>query len=349
MNLIPQFGAKVRKQDLVKFEKSSQWDGKQFKNLTETTMDIGLRNVPKLLIKAFTKRKERSPEKPIPIIPFDEAKFLPNDQKPKFIWYGHSVLLLQLNGKNLLIDPMLGGDASPIAPFASKRFSNDSLSVIDQLPPLDAVLLTHDHYDHLDFTSIKKLMPKVDTWFVAVGVSRHLEKWGVDAKQITEFDWWDETDFEGIHLTFTPSRHFSGRGAFDRAKSLWGGWVFKTKEHNIYWSGDGGYGSHFAEVGKKLGPFDWAFMECGQYNEHWHAIHMYPEEAVKAAIDAKAKVATPVHWGGFSLAMHSWKEPIERFVAEAEKQGLKISTPEIGEAVVMGEEPRDNFWWERID
>ncbi len=349
MTLSPQFGGKVRKQDLANFEKSPQWNGKQFNNLIDTKMDISIWNVPKLLVKTFSNTKERSPEKPIPVIPFNEVTFSPQDQKPKFIWYGHSVLLLQLNGKNLLIDPMLGGDAAPIAPFTTKRFSQNSLKVIDELPQIDAVLLTHDHYDHLDLASIKKLMPKVNTWFVALGISRHLEKWGVDASQITEFDWWDEIAFEDIHLTFTPSRHFSGRGAFDRAKSLWGGWVFKTAEHNIYWSGDGGYGSHFAEVGKKLGPFDWAFMECGQYNEQWQAIHMYPEESVKAAVDAQAKVATPVHWGGFSLALHSWKEPVERFVAEAESQGLKICTPEIGEVVLMEENREADYWWKRID
>ena len=348
MSFSPQFGGKVRKKDLERFAKSKHWNGKIFENLIETTMAINLVTLPKLLKENFTGREKRVPQKPIPILPFDAKTFAENSATPKFVWYGHSVLLLQIDGKNLLIDPMLGDNASPIAPFKTKRFSENALAVIDTLPPLHAVLLTHDHYDHIDLDSIKKLIPKVDTWFVALGVSRHLERWGVPENQITEFDWWDDITFEGIHLTFTPSRHFSGRGLTDRAKSLWGGWVFKAGNHSIYWSGDGGYGPHFKEIGEKLGPFDWGFMECGQYNENWHAIHMYPEEAVQAALDAKVKVATPVHWGGFSLAMHSWKDPIKRFYNEAKKQNLKMISPEIGEVVEVTDAATSKTWWTNL-
>lgn len=348
MSYFLQFGGKVRPEDLTKFEKSPQWDGKKFNNQSETTMDISLSTLPGMLKEQFTDRDVRSPKKPLPIIPFDAKAFAQNPAVPQFIWYGHSALLLQLHGKNLLIDPMLGDDAAPIAPFSSKRFTENTLDIIDTLPPIDAILMTHDHYDHLDFDSIQKLKDKVDTYFVALGVSRHLEKWGIPAEQVTEFDWWDEITFEGIQITFTPSRHFSGRGAFDRAKSLWGGWVFKTEYHSIYWSGDGGHDTHFAEIGEKFGPFDWAFMECGQYNERWHAIHMYPEEAVQAARDAKANMAMAVHWGGFALALHRWQDPIERFVAKAKEQDLPICTPQIGEIITMHQEPTLKHWWENI-
>ena len=228
MPYFQQFGGKVRPEDLKKFEQSSQWDGKKFVNLTETKMDMNLAKLPGLLKEQFTDRQSRSPQKPLPILPFDAEAFAQNPEVPKFIWYGHSALLLQINGKNLLIDPMLGDDAAPIAPFTSKRFTENTLEVIDTLPKIDALLMTHDHYDHLDLDSIQKLKGKVDTYFVALGVSRHLEKWGIPKEQITEFDWWEETHFEGIQLTFTPSRHFSGRGAFDRAKSFWGGWGFQN-------------------------------------------------------------------------------------------------------------------------
>ena len=338
-----QFGGKVRQQDLEKFQKSEAWKDGKFQNLIETRMDFYFSKLPKLLKDNFTGKTARVPKKDIPILPFKRENFKP-DGEPKFIWYGHSVCLLQLSGINLLIDPMLGPNASPIAPFATKRFSKNSLAIIDTLPKIDAVLMTHDHYDHLDLDSIKKLKTKVDTWFVGLGISRHLEKWGVPAHQITELDWWDNLDFKGIKLTYTPSRHFAGRGALDKAKSFWGGFVFNTPKYNVYWTGDGGYGPHFKDIGKKLGPFDFGFIECGQYNENWHAIHMYPEEAVQATIDAKVKVATPVHWGGFSLAPHHWKEPVDRFCAEAEKEKLETCTPHIGEIVDM-KNPTKTRWW----
>ncbi|MCF8275146.1 MAG: MBL fold metallo-hydrolase [Flavobacteriales bacterium] len=343
----PQFGGRLRKRHKQKYAHSKNWKGTIFENLTETTMDVNLKTMPGLIRAQFKDRQLRMPEKPIPIIPFDETKWNAEPEKPKFIWYGHSVLLLQLNGKNLLIDPMLGSDASPIAPIKTKRFSENSIDVIDQLPKIDAVLFTHDHYDHIDLKSVRKLMPKVDKWFVGLGIGRHLERWKIPSDQITEFDWWQEMEFEGIKIAYTPSRHFSGRGPFDRAQSLWGGWVFIAEKHRVYWSGDGGYQHHFKEVGVKYGPFDWGFMENGQYNELWHAIHMYPEEAVQAANDAKVNVAIPVHWAGFALALHPWKESIERFTREAEAKNQNISTPQIGEITIFESEP-STCWWEPL-
>ncbi len=348
MRFNPQFGGRLRPEDIDAFEKSPNWDGKVFNNLIETQMDMSLANLPKLMKDRFTLTEGRVPAKPIPVRAMDLQAFQSAPEKPKFVWYGHSVLLLQLGGKNLLIDPMLGGDASPIAPFASKRFSKDTLKVIDTLPPLDAILLTHDHYDHLDYASIERLKDKCKTWLVALGVKRHLVAWGIQEDLIQEFDWWQSTTFQGIEITFTPSRHFSGRGISDRFKSLWGGWVFVHGEHKIYWSGDGGYGPHFKEVGERLGPFDWAFMECGQYNENWHPIHLFPEECAQAAAEAGAKWSIPVHWGGFQLALHTWKEPVERFVAAATAADLHVCTPEIGAIVVMGEESQTQAWWTKL-
>ncbi|MBK8492928.1 MAG: MBL fold metallo-hydrolase [Saprospirales bacterium] len=338
------FGGRLTSAQKEAYRQSRHWVGDQFENSTPTTMDVNLRTAPGLLRANIRGRKTRSPEQPLPILPLEKERFEQEDNQPLFAWFGHSALLLRLNGKNLLIDPMLGPDASPIAPFATKRFSENTLDLIDQLPPIDAVLMTHDHYDHLDYESIKKLRPRVNTWLVALGVARHLEAWGVPKEQITEFDWGQQTEFHGINLTFTPSRHFSGRGLSDRSKSLWGGWVFQTPAHCIYWSGDGGYGPHFKEIGEKFGPFDWAFMECGQYNELWHQIHLHPEEAVQAGIDVGAKVIIPVHWGAFSLAIHSWREPVERFVAEAERREMPFCTPRLGETVAMGEASTESWW-----
>ncbi|MCB0403124.1 MAG: MBL fold metallo-hydrolase [Flavobacteriales bacterium] len=345
-NFKTQFGAKITADHIKTYQRSRQWNGKFFENFSETVMDINIRTFPKLMKRQFTNTKVRSPRAALPVQPFDALSWNRNPEQPKYIWYGHSVLLLQLNGKTLLIDPMFGPDAAPIAPFKVKRFSNNTLDLIDRLPPIDAILLTHDHYDHLDYDSILKLKNKTNTWLVALGVSRHLEKWGIPGEHITEFDWWESTTFENMQITFTPARHFSGRGTKDRAKSLWGGWVFETDQHKIYWSGDSGYDSHFKTIGERFGTFDWAFMECGQYDKFWHAIHMYPEETVQAALESKAKTAIPVHWGGFPLSLHSWKDPIERFVAAAEKENLSIHTPNLGEIVTWNEPAQTNRWWE---
>jgi L-ascorbate metabolism protein UlaG (beta-lactamase superfamily) len=313
----PHFGEQRLSGFKERYSQSKQWDGRQFNNLEHTSMNIGPKEIPGLLRQQFTNTKGRAPERPIPIEPFDNDTWNRDSNEPQFIWYGHSVILLQVGGKNILIDPMLGPNAAPIAPFKVRRFSNNTLDIIDSLPHLDAILMSHDHYDHLDYPSIQRLRHLTDTFLVALGVGRHLEKWGVPSGNIQELDWWDDYQMDDVRITFTPSRHFSGRGIADRSRCLWGGFAFTTGRHRIYWSGDGGYGSHFKEVGEKLGPFDFGFMECGQFNTLWHQIHMFPEEAVRAAIDAGVTRSIPVHWGGFTLALHHWKEPGTRYLQAA--------------------------------
>lgn len=346
--MMKQFGGKATKVLIERYAQSPNWRDGKFQNLQQTSMSISFQDLPKLLYKQFFEKEDREPRQQIPIVPFDRADFSARSDSAKMIWYGHSAVLMRLNQQTLLIDPMLGPNASPIAPFATRRFSDHTLDLIDQFPTIDLLLLTHDHYDHLDLDSIKKLIPKVSKYFVALGVARHLISWGVDAHKITEFDWWDQQEYEGISVHFTPSRHFSGRGLTDRAKSLWGGWVFKTENESIYWSGDGGYGDHFRQVGDLLGPFDFGMMECGQYNANWHQIHMYPEEAVRAAIDAGVKNAMAVHWGGFALAQHSWKEPMTGFVNAAADHKLAIATPRIGEQFSYQKLP-STPWWDEFD
>lgn len=340
----PHFGKAPDTSEIKRLSRSKQWKGKKFENLSKTNMSINLRTLPKLLKERIIKQRYRSPSVDLPILSLNE-KELYEGNLPKFIWYGHSVILLRINRKNFLIDPMFGADASPIAPWSTKRFSNNTLELIDKLPEMEAVLLSHDHYDHLDLKSIQKLKGKTKKYFVALGVARHLEYWGVDSSKITEFDWWDTIEIGEIKLSFTPTRHFSGRGPFDRTTSLWGGWVFSTPKHNIYWSGDSGYDSHFKLIGQTLGPFDWGFMECGQYNPHWSQIHMFPEETVQASIDARVKTVIPVHWAGFDLSLHSWQEPVERFIEKAREKDIIYSTPKPGELIKMNLEPIDDPWW----
>jgi L-ascorbate metabolism protein UlaG (beta-lactamase superfamily) len=343
-----QFGGQVDQALIDRYAQSKQWDGSQFQNLEATSMAFSLRKIPGLVYRGIFERDGREPRAPLPVRPFDADAFLSGNRGATFSWYGHSVLLLRMNGKTILIDPMFGPNASPIAPFSVKRFSKDTLDIIDQLPPIDLMLLTHDHYDHLDLASIERLKSRVARYFVALGTGRHLVRWGIEPGLIREFDWWDQVNHEGIGIHFTPTRHFSGRGLRDRQKSLWGGWVLKTPQESIYFSGDSGYGSHFLEVGRRLGPFDIGFMECGQYNENWHQIHMFPEEGVRSALESSVKKAMPVHWGAFSLALHGWKDPVDRFVREAQAQGLPLLHPALGEITSIYDQQGPQ-WWRLID
>ncbi len=338
----PQFGGRPDSEDLERYRRSPQWKNDVFQNRTLTTMDVSLFSMPVLLKEFLTGRKKRQPPDPLKVERLDIDSF--EDEGDKFVWYGHSTVLFRLSGKNILVDPMFGPDASPIGPLRTSRFSENTLDLIDDLPALDLILLTHDHYDHLDYASIRKLKDKTRSFWVALGTKRHLVKWGISHTKVREFDWWEEGELDGHRIIFTPSRHFSGRGPFDRSKSLWGGWVILSATRKTYWSGDGGHDSHFREVGERFGPFDWGFMECGQYNEKWHQIHMYPEEAVMASQEAFVKTAIPVHWGAFSLALHDWTEPVERFSAEATERKLKACYPRLGQIVEPGEEPSAAWW-----
>ncbi|MBK8554457.1 MAG: MBL fold metallo-hydrolase [Lewinellaceae bacterium] len=339
-----QFGGKITKPWIEQYQTSPNWKAGIFQNLVPTETALNWRKMPGVICRQIKGHKFGNPSTALEIQPFDAAAFLQEAALGKFIWYGHSAILMRINGQTIFIDPMLGDDASPIAPMTTKRFSDHTLSIIDDLPEIDLMLLTHDHYDHLDYDSIQQLKSKTKKYFVALGVKRHLVSWGVDAARITEFDWWQDQDFEQIQITFTPTRHFSGRGLSSLSKCLWGGWAIKTKQENIWFSGDGGYGAHFKAIGEKLGPFDLAFMECGQYNDDWPQIHLFPGESVQAALDAGVKKAMPVHWGGFKLSyQHRWDEPAEEFTRFARQQSLPVLTPRLGE--IFDQHARTAHWW----
>ena len=343
-----EFGGKVTPVEIEKYSRSKHWDGQKFNNLEETKMNIPFKAIPKLLFSQFFKRKQRQPIKEIKVPPFSAELFLAPSELMKFIWYGHSAILIRLKNKTILIDPMFGADAAPIAPFSIKRFNSVSTSIISDFPEIDLLIMSHDHYDHLDLKSIQLLKGKVKKYYVALGVGRHLISWGIDPAAITEFDWWEKHSFEDIEITFTPTRHFSGRGMRDRFKGLWGGWALKTDTENNWFSGDGGYGKHFKEIGDKLGPFDFAFMECGQYNKLWRPIHLFPDECIQAALDAKAKKIMPVHWGSFNLSDHNWKEPVEQFVLACKRNNIPYRTPLIGEIITPILQEENNHWWEYL-
>jgi len=242
---------------------------------------------------------------------------------------------------------MLGPVASPVSFLGPKRYNEKILDLIEELPPIDAVLITHDHYDHLDYPSIQKLKSKAAHFFVPLGVGAHLIRWGVEKVRITELNWWEEIQFQGLTFALTPSKHFSGKGIFNRNSTLWGGWVILGKQTRFFTSGDGGYDAHFKEIGEEYGPFDIALIEGGQYDRRWSWAHMFPEQSVQANVDVKGKTMMLIHWGAFTLARHSWTDPIERALKEAESKNVHLIAPKIGETILLTESPASppTSWW----
>jgi L-ascorbate metabolism protein UlaG (beta-lactamase superfamily) len=346
MNLSPQFGAEAKGARLEKIKKSPNFAYGEFQNPVATSMDIGFKGYVKLIsTRLFGETDDQRPDWEIPVHKIDKSSFeTVQDTATVITWLGHSAFLIEIDGKRLLLDPMLGDIASPISFLGPRRFSALPIAV-DELPRIDAVMISHDHYDHLDYGSIQQLAKKASHFYVALWVGAHLERWGVPAAKITEMDWWQETTFQGLRFVATPSRHFSGRGLTDRMKTLWASWVIQGRNDRIFFSGDSGYFDGFREIGERYGPFDITLMECGQYNELWPNIHMMPEQTVQAHLDLKGKLLMPIHWGAFTLAMHSWTEPIERAKKNAKELQVPITTPHIGEPVMLHQKVPKQDWW----
>jgi L-ascorbate metabolism protein UlaG (beta-lactamase superfamily) len=345
VNTSPQFGGSHSKEDKIRYSESGHYENGVFVNLIPTNMDMGINKIPGLLW-AFIKGNPRSkPDFELPMEKVDSMDIVEN-QNDRLIWFGHSAFLLELNQQHILIDPMLGESPAPHPTLGSKRFSSELPIEVEKLPRIDVVLISHDHYDHLDYGSILKLKDKTSLFLVPLGVKVHLLKWGIEEERIREYNWWDESSIDGLDYIFAPSRHFSGRGLTNRSTTLWGSWIIRSDKKNLYFSGDGGYGPHFKEIGEKYGPFDFAMMECGQYNEHWADIHMMPEETAQAAIDVRAKLFMPIHWGSFSLALHDWDDPVIRVTKKADELGIPVTVPVIGEEIGLDHLPVNSFkWW----
>ncbi|UUZ81729.1 MBL fold metallo-hydrolase [Paenibacillus sp. P26] len=288
INMHPAFGGSPDTKQKERYAQFDNYVNGKFINQVPTRMDMSVSDYFSMIKDAISGAKDRKPPGQLPVSRMDWNKI--KSEEDSLIWFGHSAFLLTLDNKKLLVDPMLGPVASPVSFVGSKRYSVDMLHLIDEMPPIDAVFITHDHYDHLDYPSIRKLRDKVGHFFVPYGVSAHLIRWGVAKERITEFNWWDETEFQGLTVALTPSKHFSGRGLFNRDATLWGGWVILGKRTRFYTSGDGGYGAHFKEIGEKYGPFDIALIEGGQYDRRWPWVHMTPEEAVQAHIDVNGEI-----------------------------------------------------------
>ncbi len=279
-----------------------------------------------------------NPDKPLPSRKFVAQNFGNDD----FVWLGHSTVLFKTSDLVVLADPAFNR-ASPV-PGIANPFPLQHRFEIDDLPKIDIVVISHDHYDHLDDRAIKKIALQGSHFLVPLGIKAHLMRWGVAETHITELDWYQFQEYQSIRFTLAPSRHFSGRKFDNQNSTLWGSWVIRSNTLNIYFSGDSGYSKTFAELGQDYGPFDIAFVENGAYNLDWASIHMFPEEAVQAGIDLKAERLFPIHWGKFDLALHPWDEPAIRFTAEASKRGVRVVTPMIGEIFDLKSAPNLNWW-----
>ncbi len=342
----PMFGRRATGDRLARIEQSAQYANGQFQNqhLTPSLTD-GATVWGVMHQFFFGKDKRNKPSNSLPSAKTDLFQLDPN--RDILVWFGHSSYFMQLSGRKILVDPVLSGYASPL-PFTTRSFKGSDRYTAEDIPAVDYLFITHDHWDHMDHQTLVKIRNKTGKVITGLGVGAHLERWGYKKENIIEKDWHEQVILEpGFEVITAPSRHFSGRG-FRRNTSLWSSFVLITPTLKIYIGGDSGYDTHFKQIGDLFGPFDLVVLENGQYNKSWKYIHMMPEEVVTAAFDLKAKRLFPVHWSKFSLAIHAWDDSIIRLVKEAKQQGMPMLHPMIGEAVRLDNPIETTAWWDVV-
>lgn len=344
---LPKFGKLPDEKIMEKIMASPNYKDGSFRNLTPTPDLAEGVTYYDILKDFFFGEKQRL--KPIDSIPFIKTDILNlAADKDILIWFGHSSYYIQTNGKTILVDPVFSGNASPL-PATMKSFPGTDEYTANDFPFIDYLFITHDHWDHLDYETILQIKSKTGKIICGLGVAVHLRHWGVDA-EIIETDWYDNNELdEGFSVITTPARHFSGR-TFKRNQSLWASYILKTPSYKLFIGGDSGYDNHFAEIGKKHGPFDLAILENGQYNWKWKYIHTSPEETLQAAADLQAKKLLPVHSSKFALALHSWDEPLKRVTTPNNIYKGNVITPIIGEPVFLQDSSQTFIkWWEKLN
>ncbi len=335
-------GTSARGDRLARMQASPEWSEGHFENSLPTTkMDTWTATMRWVQGADFT-----APEAPLAVVQ------KPNLSKPpttglRVTWFGHSSMLVELDGLRFLTDPVWSERCSPSSFLGPKRFFEPPLA-LEELPPLDAVVLSHDHYDHLDEQTIVALTDRAKLFFAPLGVGAHLEYWGVPPEKIVELDWWQSKKVGDVEVTATPARHFSGRSVVDANATLWASWALRGPAHRVYFSGDTALFPGFAEIGERLGPFDAAMIEVGAYDALWADVHLGPEQAVAAHRAVRGGLLIPVHWGTFDLALHAWTEPAERLLVAAREAGIALATPRPGQSIEPAHAPAPERWWPQV-
>jgi L-ascorbate metabolism protein UlaG (beta-lactamase superfamily) len=332
----------VRASSRERIERSPQWRDGKFRNRLERIDGPIWRSFGEFF---FGGSKHRRPTEPIPVEPRTARDYAtPPASGLRVTWLGHSSTLVEIGGARLLIDPVWAERASFVSFAGPKRFYPPPLPLAE-LPGVDAIVLSHDHYDHLDEALVRSLVSRGLHWITPLGVGDWLSRWGVPASDVTELDWWEATQVAGVTLTATPARHFSGRRIGSTDRTLWSGFAIATQEHRVYYAGDTAMQNEFAEIGQRLGPFDLTMIEIGAYDKLWPDVHLGPEQAMLAHRLVRGNVMLPLHWGLFDLALHGWTEPIERVLAAAARDGVRVATPRPGGMVELARLRPVERWW----
>ena len=324
---------------LERIRRSPQYVRGRFRNKQDAPLTTVSNR--EMLRRQFFGKEQRAPLRPIPVV----RPTLSATPGLRATWLGWATVLVEIDGHRVLTDPVWSERCSPSTLVGPKRFHAPPIALA-ALPPIDVVVISHDHYDHLDMPVVRALARRGTRFAVPLGIGAHLERWGVAPKQIAELDWNESVDVAGLHLTATPSRHYSGRNPRYNNQTLWASWVVKGPRHRCYFSGDTGYSPAFKVIGQQHGPFDLTLIKIGAYDETWESIHLDPEDAVRAHVDLGGRVMLPVHWATFNLGFHAWREPPDRAVAAAKKAGITLVVPRPGETVDLDAGPHPiEPWW----